>query len=289
MEREIIHIDEEKCNGCGLCIPNCPEGALQIIDGKVRLISDLFCDGLGACVGHCPEDAITVEVREAEPYEERKVMENIVKQGANTIVAHLKHLKEHGEEGFLKEAMAVLNEKDIEVDLSELAPAAHSGCPGARAMELNRSKGDDVSEEGHGAGQAGHRPSELTHWPVQLHLIPPMAPHFHGTDVLLSADCVAYSFGDFHKDLLKGRTLTIACPKLDQGQDTYLDKLTALIDHAEIASLTVAIMEVPCCRGLLMLAQKAAAQAERKIPINLKVMGISGEVLQEQELAAAAV
>lgn len=280
MEREIIHIDEEKCTGCGLCIPNCPEGALQIIDGKVRLISDLFCDGLGACVGHCPEDAITVEVREAEPYEERKVMENIVKQGANTIVAHLKHLKEHGEDGFLNEAMDILKEKNIELDFSVLEPPAHSGCPGARAMELNRSSADDVSEE-------GHRPSELAHWPIQLHLIPPMAPHFRGTDVLLSADCVAYSFGDFHKDLLKGRTLTIACPKLDQGQDIYADKLTALIDHAEIASLTVAIMEVPCCRGLLMLAKEAASQAERKIPINLIVMGISGEVLQEEEIAAA--
>ena len=280
MEREIIHIDEEKCNGCGLCIPNCPEGALQVIDHKVRLISDLFCDGLGACVGHCPEDAITVEVREAEPYDERKVMENIVKQGKNTIVAHLKHLKEHGEEGFLNEALNVLKEKDIDLDLSVLEPPAHSACPGARAMELHRSKGDDVSEE-------GHRPSELSHWPVQLHLIPPMAPHFRGTDVLLSADCVAYSFGDFHKDLLKGRTLTIACPKLDQGQDIYADKLTALIDHAEIASLTVAIMEVPCCRGLLMLAQKAASQAERKIPITLKVVGISGEVLQEEAIAAA--
>ncbi len=280
MEREIIHIDEEKCNGCGLCIPNCPEGALQVIDHKVRLISDLFCDGLGACVGHCPEDAITVEVREAEPYDERKVMENIVKQGKNTIVAHLKHLKEHGEEGFLNEALNVLKEKDIDLDLSVLEPPAHSACPGARAMELHRSKGDDVSEE-------GHRPSELSHWPVQLHLIPPMAPHFRGTDVLLSADCVAYSFGDFHKDLLKGRTLTIACPKLDQGQDIYADKLTALIDHAEIASLTVAIMEVPCCRGLLMLAQKAASQAERKIPITLKVVGIGGEVLQEEAIAAA--
>ena len=112
MEREIIHIDEGKCTGCGLCIPNCPEGALQIIDGKARLISDLFCDGLGACVGHCPEDAITVEVREAEPYDERRVMENIVKQGTNTIIAHLKHLKDHGEEGFFDEAMAVLKEKE---------------------------------------------------------------------------------------------------------------------------------------------------------------------------------
>jgi ferredoxin len=282
MKREIIHIDEDKCTGCGLCIPNCPEGALQIIDGKARLISDLFCDGLGACVGHCPEDAITVEVREAEPYDERKVMENIVKAGPNTIVAHLKHLKEHGEEGFLKEAMQVLNEKNIEVDLSELAPAAHSGCPGARAMALNRDNGENVNEE-------GKRPSELTHWPIQLHLIPPMAPHFKGTDVLLSADCVAHAYGDFHKDLLKDRTLTIACPKLDQGQDIYVDKLTALIDHAEINSLTVAIMEVPCCRGLLMVAQKAAAQAERKIPINLKVMSIGGEILQEEEITAAVV
>ncbi len=287
MEREIIHIDEDKCTGCGLCIPNCPEGALQIIDGKARLISDLFCDGLGACVGHCPEDAITVEVREAEAYDESRVMENIVRQGKNTIIAHLKHLKDHGEEGFFNEALAVLKEKNIDVDLSELEPAAHSGCPGARAMALNRNRGDDVSEEG--VSEEGRRLSELTHWPIQLHLIPPMAPHFRGTDVLLSADCVAHSYGDFHRDLLKDRTLTIACPKLDQAQDIYVDKLTALIDHAEINSLTVAIMEVPCCRSLLMMAQRAAAQAERQIPIGLKVIGISGEVLQQEEITAAAV
>lgn len=114
MKRKIIKIDEEKCNGCGLCIPNCPEGALQVIDGKVRLVSDLYCDGLGACIRHCPEDAITIEERDAEKYDERKVMTNIVRQGENVIKAHLKHLKEHHQDEYLKEALAYLKEKEID-------------------------------------------------------------------------------------------------------------------------------------------------------------------------------
>ncbi|MCK5568992.1 MAG: 4Fe-4S binding protein, partial [Spirochaetes bacterium] len=206
MKREIITIDEEKCTGCELCIPNCPEGAIQIIDGKARLISDLFCDGLGACIGHCPEGAITIEKREAEPYDEKKVMENIIKQGENVIRAHLKHLKDHGEQQYLDEAIEVLKEKNVEVPPVESEQQIHSGCPGAKAMTFS-ADGESVETVGE------KRRSELTHWPVQLHLIPPMAPHFQGRDILLSADCVAYSVGDFHRDFLKGNAVTIACPK----------------------------------------------------------------------------
>ena len=282
MKREIIHIDEDKCTGCGLCIPNCPEGALQVIDGKARLVSDLFCDGLGACIGHCPEDAITVEVRDAEPYDERRVMENIVTQGPNVIKAHLEHLKDHGEEELLGQALAVLDEKNMDVDWAPVQEPVHAGCPGARAMVLNHQETATDPDT-----QSGTRPSELAHWPVQLHLVPPTAPHFRGTDLLLCADCVAYAAGDFHRDFLKGKTLAIACPKLDQGQEVYVQKLVALIDQAQIASLTVATMEVPCCRGLLMLAERAVSQTERKIPVNLIVVGINGKVLQTKNIGAA--
>ncbi|OGJ89911.1 MAG: 4Fe-4S ferredoxin [Candidatus Raymondbacteria bacterium RifOxyA12_full_50_37] len=283
MKRSIITIDQDKCTGCGLCIPNCPEGAIQMIDGKARLISDLFCDGLGACLGHCPEGAITTEVREAEPYDERKVMENIVKQGDNTIKAHLEHLKSHGQTEFYNIAIAVLKGKNIPIPGEKKEkPMAHAhehatgGCPGSRAMDLSR------DEHAPAAGdEEGKRPSQLSHWPVQLHLIAPMSPHFKGRDVVLSADCVAYAMGDFHKDFLKGKALAIACPKLDEGQEVYSEKITALIDEAQINTLTVMIMEVPCCRGLLGLAQEAASKAKRKIPIKAVVVGIKGDIKSE--------
>ncbi len=274
MVRDIILIDEEKCNGCGLCVPNCPEGAIQIIDEKARLVSDLFCDGLGACLGHCPEGAITVEKREAEPYDERRVMENIARQGHNVIKAHLSHLKEHGEDGYLQEALAYLEEQGIDVDLQESPAHQHAGCPGARAMTMSE-------RESTPADSGESRPSELRHWPIQLHLIPASAPHFRDVDLLLSADCVAYAVGDFHRDFLRGKTLAIACPKLDDGQDVYLKKLTALVDFAGIRSLTVAMMEVPCCQGLIHLAQRAVAQAKRDIPVSSLVVSVEGKVLQE--------
>jgi NAD-dependent dihydropyrimidine dehydrogenase PreA subunit len=278
-QRKIIKIDEEKCTGCGLCIPNCPEGALQIIDGKARLISDIFCDGLGACIGHCPEGAIVTEEREAEPYDEKKTMENIVKAGKNTVIAHQKHLKEHGETDYLNEALEFLKERGMEIALDEAVeqPCAHQRCPGAQMMDFSEEK-EQVFEE------HGSRHSQLRQWPVQLHLVPPNAPYFQGKDVLLVADCVAYVLGDFHKDYLKGRSLAIACPKLDSNLDVYVEKLTALIDEANINTLTVMTMQVPCCQGLLQLAQQSVAKATRKIPIKSIVVGIKGDIQKEEWL-----
>lgn len=272
MLRDIIRIDEAKCTGCGDCVTSCPEGAIQVIDGKARLISDLMCDGLGACIGHCPEGAITIERREAEPYDERRVMANIVKAGANTIRAHLRHLREHNESAHLREALDYLREQGIPAPADEPAVAPHAGCPGARQQAFERE--DAAAEQ-----IAGTRPSQLTHWPIQMHLINPAAPHFHGSDLLLAADCVAFSLGDFHKDFLAGRTLAIGCPKLDENQNVYVAKLRSLIDDARINTLTVMIMQVPCCRGLLRLAQMAAEQSARKIPIKTVVVGLKGEIL----------
>jgi ferredoxin len=278
MKRKIIAIDTEKCTGCGLCIPNCPEGAIQMIDGKARLVSDLFCDGLGACLGHCPEGAITVEEREAEPYDEKKVMANVVRHGANTIRAHLKHLKDHGETEYLKQAHEYLEENGIEISQEESekkeVPMQHAGCPGSRAMSFARTS----SNEEH---LSGDRPSQLTHWPVQLHLMSPGASHYRGADMLLAADCTAFTAGDFHKDFLKGRALAIACPKLDEGQEIYIEKIRMLIDEAKINTLTVLIMQVPCCGGLLHMAQTAAAQASRKVPIKAMVLGLDGNVISD--------
>ena len=283
MKRQIIEIDEEKCDGCGLCIPECPEGAIQIIDGKARLISDLFCDGLGACLGHCPPGAITVVEREAEPYNEIKVIENIIRHGENTIKAHLKHLRDHGEVEFLKTAVSFLEENDIAVPDFEPETsgcASGSGCPGSQNMAFidQIQTPDDTADT----------PSALSHWPIQMHLVSPMAPHFVGADLVLAADCVAFSLGNFHQKYLPGKTLAIACPKLDQQQQIYLEKLKVLIDQSKINTLTVMIMQVPCCRGLLMMAQQAQQESSRKIPIKVMVVGIKGEILEDTWIESSA-
>jgi NAD-dependent dihydropyrimidine dehydrogenase PreA subunit len=277
MKRKIIKIDQEKCNGCGLCVPDCPEGALQVIGGKARLVGDLLCDGLGACLKTCPENAISVEEREAEAYDERKALENIVPQGHDVLQAHLDHLRNHGQIAYLQQAFAYLREREIAIDFSpKIAnhlPAARQ-CPGSQTLSFpsRQDKEEDRREQ----------PSQLTHWPIQLHLISPSAPHFKGSDLLLAADCVAYSLGNFHEHFLKGRTLAIACPKLDSNQEIYLGKLTALIDQAGLRSIKVMIMQVPCCRGLLNLVLEAAGRARRKIPISCTVVGIRGEILGEE-------
>jgi ferredoxin len=278
MKRKVIQIDEEKCTGCGLCIPECPEGAIRIIDGKARLISDLFCDGLGACLGHCPEGAITVEEREAEPYNEKLVMENIIAKGPNTIRAHLEHLREHGETEYLEQALSVLRKKGVAVPGEKERETGRThgstGCPGSRAMTFEE-------EKTQGESPAVSQPSQLRHWPVQMHLISPSAPHYRRSDLVLAADCVAFSMGGFHQQILKGKTLAIACPKLDEGKEIYLEKLKALIDEAEINTLTVVTMQVPCCQGLVQLARQALESASRKIPLKSIVVSLKGEVLRE--------
>jgi len=273
-KRNIIRIDEEKCNGCGQCIPDCPEGALQVIDGKARLISDLFCDGLGACIGSCPQGAISVEEREAVPYDERKVMANIVKQGRNVIKAHLEHLKAHKESKLLAQAMEYLAENKIDVSFEEKTAC---GCPGSKTIDL-RGKADK------GAETAGDVRSQLKQWPLQLALISPQAPYYQKADLLLAADCTAYALGDFHGTYLKGKALAVACPKLDQRQDMYVEKIKVLIDEAGINTLTVLVMQVPCCSGLLRIAQTAVSQAKRKVPLKSIVVGLQGEILKEKWL-----
>ena len=287
MIREIVKIDEELCNGCGDCVPSCHEGALQIIDEKARLVSDLMCDGLGACLGNCPQDAITIEKREAEPYNETKVMEIMVGKGENTVVAHMKHLKEHNEIAFLKEAVKYLktNESNVGFDVNQVISKVHNsnahgeqsqgGCPGSRTMSFDP-KSASINDNETVSGK-----SELRQWPVQMHLINPAAEYFQNADVVLAADCVAFSLGNFHQKYLKGKSLAIACPKLDSGQDIYIEKITRLIDEANINTLNVMIMQVPCCGGLLQMTKMAVDQASRKVPLKATIVGIEGDILQE--------
>jgi NAD-dependent dihydropyrimidine dehydrogenase PreA subunit len=291
MVREVVKIDENLCNGCGDCVPNCHEGALQIIDGKVRLISDLLCDGLGACLGHCPISAITIEKREAEAYNEVKVMEMMVTKGKNTVVAHLKHLKDHNENEFFRQGIEFLkiNKDNLEFNIEEMMNdmikkpdfqqmhiAHQGGCPGSREMSFgaaNIAKSDLTVSD---------MPSELRQWPVQLHLVNPMAGYFQKADVLIAADCTAFAMGNFHRDYLKGRALAIACPKLDSNKEVYIQKIASLITNAQVNTITVLIMEVPCCGGLLNMVQEAVANSKRKIPVKLAIVGIQGEILKEE-------
>jgi NAD-dependent dihydropyrimidine dehydrogenase PreA subunit len=241
MKRDILKIDEDLCNGCGQCVPNCQEGALQVIDGKVRLVSEFMCDGLGACIGHCPEGAITIETREAEPYSETMVMAEAHNHG---------HSRQHGQEG--------------------------GGCPGSRAMVIEKPGQSDnkiVSAD---------QPSELRQWPIQMHLVNPNAPYFRDADLLLAADCVAFSLGNFHSKFLIGKSLAIACPKLDHGADIYIEKLTAMIDVARVNTITVMMMEVPCCGGLLQMVRSALSKSTRKVTVKQMIISISGNVLKDE-------
>ncbi|MDD5692150.1 MAG: 4Fe-4S binding protein [Candidatus Omnitrophica bacterium] len=252
-KRKIITIDEKKCNGCSLCIPNCPEGAIQIIDNKARLVSDLFCDGLGACLGHCPQEAISIEEREAEEYSESKVMENIVKQGKNTIIAHLKHLKEHRQEKYLKEALDFLKKNNIKTGFEQENQHAQTGCPGSR--------------------------TQLWQWPVQLMLVPAHASYLQDADILIAADCVPFAYADFHEELLNGKALLVGCPKLDDTR-IYEEKLGQIFKNNDIKSVTYAHMEVPCCFGLVGIIRSAIQESGKKILFKEIIISISGEKIR---------
>ncbi|MCF8242094.1 MAG: 4Fe-4S binding protein [Melioribacteraceae bacterium] len=275
MIREIIKIDEHLCDGCGDCVPSCREGALQVIDGKVRLISDLFCDGLGACIGHCPQDALTIEKREAEPYNETKVMDYIVKGGPNVIKAHLEHLIDHNELDYVTEAIEYLNKNEIPIPELKREKAEHSGCPGSKEMEIDTT--ENISE-------AGARQSHLANWPIQLHLANPNAAYFKNSDLLLSADCCGFSYPDFHKDFLKGKSLIIACPKLDTNKQSYFDKLISMMENSNLNSITILVMQVPCCSGLVQMVQQAVEISGCEIPVHVKVIGIDGTILKEAQI-----
>lgn len=275
IKRSIIKVDEEKCNGCGACIPNCPEGAMQLIDGKARLISDLFCDGLGACIGHCPQGAIYIEERAADEYSESRVMENIVKQGENVIKAHLEHLKSHGQTKYLNEAIDFLNKKNILNPLKEKEKMP-CGCPGSKVMDLRevrKAEGGRQKEENKREYKIN---SELRQWPVQIMLVPPTAPYLDNADLLIAADCVPFAYPNFHNDFLKGKILLVGCPKLDDI-DTYGQKFRLIFKNNNIKSVNYVHMEVPCCYGMIDVIKEAISDAGKDIPFKATMITIKGE------------
>ncbi|WP_432821171.1 ATP-binding protein [Trichloromonas sp.] len=255
MIREIVKIDEDKCNGCGDCVPGCAEGAIQIINGKAKLLADNLCDGLGACLGHCPMDAITIEKRAADEFDEAAVEQHLGK-------AHAPAAAAPGHGGC----------PSAQVRSFEAPKPAHhghgGGCPSARTMSFDH-KPEAAAEA------TGTRQSQLRQWPVQMHLVPPTAPFLDDADLLLAADCAPFAYADFHKDFLKDKALLIGCPKLDDGQ-AYLQKLTAMLQGRSVRSLTVIHMEVPCCSGLVAIARQALAASGKDIPFETVCIGIQG-------------
>jgi NAD-dependent dihydropyrimidine dehydrogenase PreA subunit len=282
VKRNIITIDEHKCTGCGQCIPDCPEGALQLIDGKARLVSDLFCDGLGACIGTCPEGAISVIEREAGVYDEKAVMETIVLQGEQVIRAHLEHLAGHGQKDLYQQAIDFLDEHHLAIPAHNMqmglpkSPGRNNpdfaGCPGSAARSISRGPRAGPPQP------SGTTSSELRQWPVQLQLLNPQARYFDNADLLVSADCVPFAFAGFHMEILRGKILIIFCPKLDTDIDGYITKLAEILAHHTIQSVTVVHMEVPCCNGVRYVVGKALEKAGKEIPVKDYTVTINGEV-----------
>ena len=233
--RKIVKIDEEKCNGCGLCVPACAEGALQIVDGKAKLISEQYCDGLGACLGECPQGAITIEEQESEEFDDKAVKQHLEK---------LEHT-------------------------TETLPC---GCPSATVTQFDRQEAAEAAPR-----FAVKQQSVLSHWPVQLTLVPPSAPFLQAADLVLVADCVPFAYAGFHQELLRGHALLVACPKLDDFQ-AHLKKLTDILHHSPPKSLTVVHMEVPCCSGLTHMAKQAINLSGKDIPLKEVTIGIRGDL-----------
>lgn len=266
--RDIIKIDEDKCNGCGQCIPGCPEGALQVIDGKARLVSDLFCDGLGACIGNCPTGAMKIEQREAEPYDEYKAMENIVKGGENVVKAHLKHLKDHGQKEYLEQAIEYLEQRSLFIP--DFEQKTQCNCPSTMSKKIERSealvKSVDMSPQ-------------LNNWPIQLALMNPDAEYFNDADLVISADCAPFSYPNFQQKFLKDKVLIMFCPKLDKTIDTYVEKLAYIFANKNIQSISIVHMEVPCCSGIEIIVKKALEKAQKMITLKDYTISISGEII----------
>lgn len=247
MKRLIVKIDEEKCNGCGACVPNCVEGALRIVDGKARLMSDALCDGLGACLGECPEGALLVEEREAPAFDEI---------AAQAHMAQLGRAKSHA---------APLVAEPVTV------PTHAGGCPGSRMMTIGPRPAPLANE-------SVVAPSDLVNWPVQLTLMPLRAPYLRGADLLLSADCVPFALPNFHADLLRGRVVAVGCPKLDDAE-FYIEKLSAILRDNDVKSVTVAHMEVPCCFGLSRVVKEALRRAGKDLPLRDLTVTVHGELV----------
>ena len=254
VKREIITIDEVKCDGCGNCVPACVEGALQIVNGKARLVKQSYCDGLGACLGDCPQGALHVTASEVEAYDEPAVLGYLQQTAPEAVERHVEHLRAHGIQSSYTPA-------------AKTQPAAIPLCPSVQMKVWD--EGPTTKDE---PGQSRVR-SELRQWPVQLHLVPVQASFYQGADLTLIADCVPFANPNMHADLLRDSTIAVGCPKLDDSQ-AYINKVTQILQSNDIRSLKVAYMEVPCCRGLVFIAQQALALSGKNVPFTTEIVSI---------------
>ncbi len=259
--RKIIEIDEELCDGCGQCVPACEEGAIQIIDGKARLVAEKYCDGLGACLGDCPTGALKIVEREAEDFDE------------NAVEVYLKKMKaadEVGKDGHVQNAQPAQPASPVE----KMA----CGCPSSMIRSLSPAAQNGVSGDScHSKPAVSH----LSHWPVQLNLIPPHAPFLKDAHLLITADCVAVALPDYHSRFLPGRVVMLGCPKFDD-QEAYIEKFTNIFQQNRPKSVTVLIMEVPCCSQMLSILKDAMKRADSDFPLDVKIVGLKGGV-QDRE------
>ena len=246
INRKIIQIDEEKCDGCGQCVPSCAEGAIQIVDGKARLVSEKYCDGLGACLGECPNNALHVVEREAEDFDEKAV------------------------EKYLKMAAPSQSPEEL--------PVMACGCPSAQIQSFDRPV--TCEEANKPVSQTGGV-SALSHWPVQIKLVPPTAPFLKGADLLVAADCVPFAYPDFHRDFMQGKVVMVGCPKFDDAE-TYIQKFTDVFKTAGVKSVTVVTMEVPCCQGLPVIVKTGMAAANVEAPMTHVVVGMRGGIIRKE-------
>jgi ferredoxin len=264
MRRKIVRIDEEKCDGCGQCIPSCAEGAIALVGGKAKLSADVLCDGLGACLGECPQGAITVEERDAAPFDEDAVKRHLLSMGTQVS-------SRHGAPPPAPPPAPARPRLGLAVVAGD-APGPGGGCPGSRPMTIARDPARPAP-----AGPAASGESRLAQWPVQLHLVPVQAPYFRGADVLVAADCVPFAYARFHDDLLAGKALVVGCPKLDDVS-AYVEKLGAIFAANDVRSVTVARMEVPCCGGISTAARRSleASGKAASVPLRDVVVRIDG-------------
>lgn len=261
VKRQIITIDEEKCDGCGNCVPACVEGALQIVNGKARLVKQSYCDGLGACLGDCPQGALHVTTLEVEAYDEPAVLGYLQQAAPERVAQHVAHLAEHGIQSSYRPATE-----------PQAAPLPMRGaiplCPSVQVQAW------DEEPIASGEPAAGRIKSELRQWPVQLTLLPIRAPFLQGADLTLIADCVPFANPNMHADFVRDSAIAVGCPKLDDAQ-AYVGKVTQILQNNDIRRLKVAYMEVPCCRGLVFIAQQALKASGKDIPFEIVMVPIN--------------
>ena len=263
--RNILRIDPEKCNGCGLCVNACVEGAIELVNGKATLVRDDYCDGLGACLPACPTGAVSIEEREAPAFDEEAARTHVERK-KEVIAEAIGDGREQGRAGC---PGALVQEFGGGCPMATLA---RGGCPGAALRDLAAGPAEAA-----GDGPDASRPSELRHWPVQLALVPPVAPFLKDADVVLTADCVPFAYADFHRDFLAGRAVLVACPKLDD-LDAHAGKIEAILRHSGLRSLTILRMEVPCCGALSRAVERAVESSGSDVPVREVVIDIRGQL-----------